>query len=108
MKNKRKTIAILILGILAIAAVVGVSGSATIISTTRPENYIGTPIQAKVVDGTVLLVKDVDPWEYASNEEVLTALGIPYDIARSSDIAGIDLSQYKVVIIGFGPNTRVL
>jgi len=54
------------------------------------EPYSTTPVEAKLVGGTVLLVKNVDPIDYPSNEEVLFYLGIPYGIARSSDIASIE------------------
>jgi len=45
------------------------------------------------------LVKDVNPWDYPSNEVVLKKLGIPYDVVNSANFGKVDLSKYKVVII---------
>jgi len=68
-------------------------------SATPPEGYVAASVKTKLAGGKVLLIKDVDPWGYSSNEEVLMNLGISYDVANSRDVADIDLSKYKVVII---------
>jgi len=97
--KKQGAIVALILGVMIISIVACASGNADTNSITRPEYYNESKVNARIVGAEVLLVKDVDPWDYAANEQVLNNLGITYDIARSEDIAGIDLSQYKVVII---------
>lgn len=46
-----------------------------------------------------LLVEDVLPWSYPSNEYALKELGIAYDVVGSSQLATTDLSKYGMVII---------
>jgi len=57
--------------------------------------YGGTPTAA----ATVLLLKDVNPWNSTANEQILTANGISYDVKGSADLAALDLSVYQVVIV---------
>ena len=47
----------------------------------------------------IALCKNVDPWDYPSNEEALDLYGIPYFVLRSSDFGNVDLSVYKKVVI---------
>ena len=50
----------------------------------------------------VALFKDVDPFGHATNEEVLTDQGRPYDLFTSADMGSADLSGYRKVIIASG------
>lgn len=45
-----------------------------------------------------LLIEDQLPWGVNSNEQALTALGIPYDVITSALLASTDLSQYKFIM----------
>lgn len=68
-------------------------------SATPPGKKGVRHVKPRIAGGDVLLLKDIDPWAYPANEEVLSDLGIPYDVATSSEIPTIDLSGYKLVII---------
>ncbi|MDI6896675.1 carboxypeptidase regulatory-like domain-containing protein [Methanocella conradii] len=52
-----------------------------------------------------LLVEDVLPWGYPSNEYALNELGITYDVFGSSSLATTDLSKYEMVIIASDQQT---
>ena len=47
----------------------------------------------------VALFKNVDSWDYPSNEEALSLYGIPYIVFDSSYFGTIDLSQFSKVVI---------
>ncbi|RLI32467.1 hypothetical protein DRO66_11315, partial [Candidatus Bathyarchaeota archaeon] len=47
----------------------------------------------------VTLMKDADPWNLDSIQQILTLYGIPYDEYTSTDIGVVDLSPYDKVII---------
>ena len=47
----------------------------------------------------VAIFKDVDPWDEATNELLLTSLAIPYTVYTSANIGVVDLSAYDKVII---------
>jgi len=47
----------------------------------------------------VLILKDVDPWGFKANEEILTELEVNYDIATSADIGRLNLKTYDVVLV---------
>ncbi|MEE9507034.1 MAG: thrombospondin type 3 repeat-containing protein, partial [Thermoplasmata archaeon] len=49
--------------------------------------------------GSVALFKDRDAWGTLSNENVLTAYGIPYDVFTTADMGVVDLSSYDKIII---------
>lgn len=48
---------------------------------------------------SVLLLENVLPWGSSANENILDSLGIQYDVQNSSDLATLDLTPYKVVIV---------
>ena len=68
-------------------------------SIAPPEKREGRKVKTRIEGGDVLLLKDIDPWGHPANEIVLDDLGIPYDVATSSDIPYLDLSHYKLIII---------
>ncbi len=49
--------------------------------------------------GLLLLIQDVLPWQYPTNETLLNAYGIPYALISSVEIQSTDLNHYSVVII---------
>jgi subtilisin family serine protease len=54
---------------------------------------------SKMASSRVLIVEDYYPWGFASNETVLTGLGIPFDVINSSQFASVDLSPYTVLVV---------
>jgi len=47
----------------------------------------------------ILIIQDEAPWGNSSNEEILSANGIDYDMINTSYIDSVDFSNYKVVLI---------
>ena len=89
------------------AAPAGVTGGATVTSappagrTDRVSTGIGqVPADPIVTPGaTVLLIEDVRPWGTTSNEQVLAANGLAYDLIGSAQLATTDLFAYRLVIV---------
>jgi hypothetical protein len=52
----------------------------------------------------VALFKNVNPWDYQANEEVLSLYGIAYTVFSSSDFGLVDLSSFSKVIIASDQN----
>jgi subtilisin family serine protease/sugar lactone lactonase YvrE len=48
---------------------------------------------------TVLVVQDVYPWGALSNQSVLSANGLVYDMVSSGMLATTDLSRYRMVLV---------
>jgi hypothetical protein len=48
---------------------------------------------------SVLIIQNEAPWGYSSNEDILSANGIGYDMINTSYINSVDFSDYKVVLI---------
>ncbi len=66
------------------------------------EDKIGNNLRsAKIFVSSLViaLCKNVDPWDYPSNERALDLYGIPYVVLRSSDFGDVDLSVYTKVVI---------
>jgi len=53
----------------------------------------------KASPAKALLILDNNPWASTANQQVLTALGIPYDQKTSGEIGALDLSPYTMIII---------
>lgn len=61
-------------------------------------NYIGIDT-VEVSRPDVLIIQDQLPWGYTSIQDVLTANGIGYRQITSAQMAAVDLSGYKMVVI---------
>ena len=61
----------------------------------------GAPPPPPPPAGSVLLVKNVQPWALNPdpNETILNTFGVPYVVASSFDLPALDLSSFAVVII---------
>jgi len=46
-----------------------------------------------------LIIKDVDPWEFKSNEEICGSQDLTYAVISSAELAGTDLSIFTAVVI---------
>jgi len=67
---------------------------------SAPEGYVPLPTEASMTPrATVLIVQSVRPWDTSSNEAVLSASGILYDIIGPAQLASTNLSVYRVVIV---------
>jgi subtilisin family serine protease len=65
-----------------------------------PADGPGGPRSAdQVAEATVLVIEDVAPWGTSSNEQVLSSLGIMFDLIPSSSLAATDLSRYQMVLV---------
>jgi hypothetical protein len=70
------------------------TGSSTDAATTAPPS-----VKAVVNASRTLILQDVSPWGSDSMEQVLSIGGVSFDIARSDDLATLDLSGYEVVFV---------
>jgi subtilisin family serine protease len=66
-------------------------------SRTAPKDYKPTPTKTVLQGEPTLVFQDALPWGSPALTDVLTANGIPFDTATSSQMGTIDLSGYKVV-----------
>ena len=66
---------------------------------TIPRDYRPRTAASVQSGGPVLVFMDIFPWDRDSLLQVLNANGIPFDIADSSQMGTIDMSQYEVVFI---------
>lgn len=70
------------------------------ISTTERGSVGDTATEAFIDDNAkVVLVKDIDAWGAASNEQVLQNLGIAYSVIGSNELDELDLSPYRLMIV---------
>ena len=53
-------------------------------------------------DATALLVQDVNPWGYASNQNTMTALGISYTTSNYASADWTNLCAYDFVLLVAG------
>ena len=49
--------------------------------------------------GPVAIMQDTDPWAYNATQQILTNLGITFDIIPSADFGTVNLAPYQKVII---------
>jgi hypothetical protein len=49
-------------------------------------------------DTRALLIEDTAPWGVESDEQALTALGVPHDVIASDLLASMDLSKYNFIM----------
>ncbi len=69
-------------------------------SRNAPAGYVPTNSETRInAAAEVLILKDVNPWDSTANEQILTSMGIPYSIARSSDLGSINLRDYDLIIV---------
>lgn len=68
-------------------------------SDEAPAGYVRTSAAAALAGGPVLVLMDFYPWGTDAMFQILTANGIAFDIAGSSQLAGLDLSGYDTVFI---------
>lgn len=65
-----------------------------------PPGYVPVASQPDTAgEGTVLLVQDVLPWGRTSNQDVLYANGIPFDVVGTAQIPFVNLAPYRSVIV---------
>jgi hypothetical protein len=69
-------------------------------SDQRPEGYRAAASPERTMAGaTELLLQDSAPWGSMANETILNGRGIAYDMRNSSQLAGLNLSPYRLIII---------
>ncbi len=72
-------------------------------STTikKPETVVSSKVTSKTfgTNPLVLIIKDVDPWDYPANEMVLQELNISYDVITSAELSSVNLSRCNIVIV---------
>src|SRR5262249_12115484 len=76
------------------------AGVPAVSTAVAPSGYAPAavpPVRASAT--TTLLVEDFAPWGTDANEQVLASAGIAYDRVTSTDIAAIDLSRYRHIIV---------
>ncbi len=75
--------------------------TAWVVPVPGENNTVNNAIQAfiKVKFIETALFKNVDPWGYPTNEEVLSLNGIPYTVFNSKDFGLVNLTSYSKVII---------
>jgi len=54
---------------------------------------------SRMAGATTLLVEDVLPWGYRSNENVLESLGVAFDTVHSSGFGSVNLDRYATIIL---------
>jgi hypothetical protein len=71
-----------------------------------PEGHSAVPVLESTMSGaTVLLLQDNAPWGGNANQRILTANGIAYDLVNVSSLISIDLTRYRMVIVGSDQTT---
>src|SRR5262249_36664990 len=75
------------------------AGGPGVNSRTPAPGYTPKPTRTVLTGGPVLVFMDALPWGTDALLQVLTANGIPFDTARSSQMGSIDLSRYEVVFL---------
>lgn len=78
------------------------AGAAFADSAAKPKGYKAKAAVTRMTaagGSGVLLIKDVDPWGNTADEQVLSGLGMAYDVISSSAIATTALSNYCLVIV---------
>ncbi len=69
-------------------------------SDRAPAGYRAQALAASVMSGaTVLLVEDVPPWGTMTNEALLRANGIAFDVIATGALDATDLARYRKVIV---------
>ncbi|SFS07419.1 DUF6531 domain-containing protein [Anaeromicropila populeti] len=64
------------------------------------ENNLGTySLRASQTQADVLLIKNKNPWDSSANENVLSELGISYQVVTVENVANMDLSNYRLIIV---------
>jgi len=89
----------MLLLILSILLVMSTATASTTIE--RPETVVSSKVTPKTfgTNPLVLIIKDVDPWDYPANEMALQELNVSYDVITSAELSSVDLSRYKIVIV---------
>lgn len=84
-----------------LSAVLALPSQAAPSSTERvgPVAKPAPRVKAFMPGATTLLVQDVRPWDSAANEEILTNLGVTYDVVGSAGLADVPLARYSTLII---------
>ncbi|AIF68614.1 hypothetical protein PAP_00855 [Palaeococcus pacificus DY20341] len=66
-------------------------------------NFGFVSAQSSYADKKVLILKNVDAWSSTSNEEVLSELGVPYEVMTSSQFSSLSasdlISTYDMILI---------
>ena len=66
--------------------------------TAQNKSQLGLGALGGTGNSRALLIEDQAPWGVESDEQALTALGVPYDLITSDLLASTDLSQYKFIM----------
>lgn len=104
-----KTSAIAASGLLGVAGNVSAADD-EVSSTTPPADYnaaqtnvqphtSGATTSAPQADARVLIIKDRNAWDAPAHEEILSEMGVSYQVINSDSLANHDLSPYELVII---------
>ena len=71
-----------------------------------PQQYVPRTAHSFSMSGaTVLLIQDYQPWGTASNEAVLQANHLSFDVISTSAVAGVNLLAYQKVIVASDQST---
>jgi hypothetical protein len=68
-------------------------------ATLRAANEFAPAATAHVDGATTLLLQDVEPWGFDSNEQVLGSLGVAYDVVGSKQFSQLSLDGYATLIV---------
>jgi hypothetical protein len=74
-------------------------------SSVAPDWYVPEVIQPYDGGSDFLIIKDVNPWGCDGSIQALNEMGEPYDVRNASQIPGVNLGEYKVVIISSDQRT---
>jgi hypothetical protein len=66
-----------------------------------PLGYVAHSSSARVVQAParILLLQDVAPWGFTSNEDILNGLGLAFNTLGSAQMGRLVLSNYSVIIV---------
>jgi uncharacterized repeat protein (TIGR01451 family) len=62
-------------------------------------SFSAYPSKTIVAGNPVLILQDTLPWGFDSIQQILVALGVPFDQVDSSQIPTVDLTPYEMVIV---------
>ena len=68
------------------------------IINVQNKSQIGLRAIGGTGDERALLIEDTAPWGVESDEQALTALGVPYDAITSDQLASTNLSEYNFIM----------
>lgn len=96
-KNCKMTLLAMVVLLLTVAF----PGSALALNTLeKPADALAAQAMAHYdASHEVLILKDVDPWRFPANEQVLRELNIPFSVAGTAEMNGVDPNDFKLIIV---------